>query len=110
MASIGQVTIGGTMTGVYTDGEKRNSTFFSPGGYYWLPKRGQNMIVIKSEDGEICCMDREVTKVPVDMQEGEVYIVSSGKASLHLKNDGTIHISGDISVDGRMLVNGTEIC
>lgn len=108
-SSIGEVTIGGMKTAVYTDGEKRNSTFFSPGGYYWLPSCGQNMVVIKGEDNEVCCMDREVTELPVDMQEGEVYIVSAGNASLYLKNDGTVQIIGDVSVTGRMFVNGTEI-
>lgn len=108
-SSIGEVTIGGVKTVVYTDGEKRNSAFFAPGGYYWLPSCGQNMVVIKSEDNEVCCMDREVTELPVDMQEGEVYIVSAGNASLYLKNDGTVQIIGDVSVTGRMFVNGTEI-
>ncbi len=108
-ASVGEVTIGGRKTALYTDGEKRNSTFFSPGGYYWIPSCGQNMIVIKGEDNEVFCMDREVTQLPIEMQEGEVYIVSDGKASLYLKNDGTIQISGDISVSGRMFINGTEI-
>ena len=107
--AVGEVTIGGKNTAVYTDGEKRNSVFFSPGGYYWLPSRGQNMVVIKSEDNEICCMDREITELPIDMQEGEVYIVSDGNASIYLKNDGTVQISGDVSVKGRMFVNGTEI-
>ncbi|MBE6948496.1 MAG: hypothetical protein E7456_01495 [Ruminococcaceae bacterium] len=108
-SAVGEVTIGGRNTAVYTDGEKRNSAFFSPGGYYWLPSCGQNMVVIKSGDGEVCCMDREVTELPVDMQEGEVYIVSGGNASLYLKNDGTVQIMGDVSVNGRMFVNGTEI-
>lgn len=108
-SSVGEVTIGGRKAAVYTDGEKRNSAFFSPGGYYWLPSCGQNMVVIKSEDNEVCCMDREVTELPVDMQEGEVYIISAGNASLHLKNDGTIQIKGNVSVNGRMFVNGNEI-
>lgn len=107
--TVGEVTIGGKKTAVYTDGEKRNVAFFAPGGYYWLPSCGQNMVVIKSEDNEVCCLDCEVTEIPIDMQEGEVYIVSNGKASLYLKNDGTVQISGDISVNGRMFINGTEI-
>lgn len=107
--TVGEVTIGGRKTAVYTNDEKRNAVFFSPGGYFWLPSCGQNMVVIKSEDDEVCCLDREVTELPVDMQEGEVYIVSGGNASLYLKNDGTVQISGDVSVNGRVFVNGTEI-
>ena len=107
--SVGEVTIGGMNTAVYTNAEMRNAAFFSPGGYFWVPSAGQSMGVIKSEDNESYCMDRQVADLPVDMQEGEVYIVSGGNASIFLKNDGSIRITGDVSVTGRMFVNGTEI-
>lgn len=108
-AAVGDVTIGGKNTAVYTDAEMRNAAFFSPGGYFWLPSSGQSMVVIKSADNEVCCMDRQVTDIPVDMEEGEVYIVSGGNASLFLKNDGSIHLSGDVSITGRVFMNGTQI-
>ena len=71
-AAVGEVTIGGTEGAVYTDAEKRNASFFAPGGYFWVPSAGQSMVVIKSEDNETCLMGREVTELPVEMQEGEV--------------------------------------
>ncbi len=108
-ATTGEVTIGGANAAVYTDSEKRNAVFFSPGGYFWVPGAGQSMVVIKSGDNETYCMGREVTSMPVEMEEGEVYIVSGGNASIYLKNDGSVQISGDVSVTGRMRVNGTEI-
>ncbi len=105
----GEVTIGGMNTAVYTDTEMRNAVFFAPGGYFWVPGAGQSMIVLKGEGGEVYCMDREVASLPADMEEGEVFITSGGDASIHLKNDGTVHINGDLHVAGRVVVNGTEI-
>ena len=105
----GEVTIGGMNTAVYTDTEMRNAVFFAPGGYFWVPGAGQSMIVLKGEGNEVYCMDRQVTSIPENLEEGEVYITSNGNASIRLKNDGTIGINGDIHVTGRVFVNGTEI-
>lgn len=107
-ASVGQVTVGGINTAVYTDGERRGATLFAPGGYYWVPKAGQSVLVLKNGEHEVCCLDREVTDMPEGLSEGEIMICSQG-ASVTLKNDGTILISGDIEVNGRLTVNGNEI-
>ena len=107
-AGVGQVTVGGGRTAVFTDYERRNATFFAPGGYFWVPKVGQSMMVIKNGEHEVCCLDREVTQLPQGLEEGEVHICSGG-ASITLKNDGRILVSGEIHLDGRLVVNGNEI-
>lgn len=107
-ASIGRVTIGGGNTAVVTDRERRGSVFFAPGGYYWMPSVGDSMVVIKSEDNEVCCFDREVREMPEGMSEGDV-LITSGSAEIHIKKSGQIVIKGDVTVEGRLSVNGTEI-
>ena len=107
-ASVGQVTVGGINTAVYTDGERRGASLFAPGGYYWVPRAGQSVLVLKNGEHEVCCLDREVTDPPEGLCEGEIMVCSDG-ASVTLKNDGSILISGNITVNGRLTVNGNEI-
>jgi len=94
----------GTATGaasVLTEAEKRNMPVCAPGGYAWRPSFGDEVLVIKCSDG----LSRVVSAIcnPKDeLESGEVLIYSGG-ASICLKNDGRVLISGDVYINGAPL-------
>lgn len=99
--SLGTVSVGGVSTTVTASGDQASTAVFSPGGLYWVPRRGDSVLVIKAGGTENCIAGVEM-EPPTDMAPGELRLVSQG-ASLWLKNDGSIRISG------RVLVNGKEL-
>jgi len=107
-ATAGSVTIGGDAPGVMTAGEIRGMGVWSPGGYVWRPAAGENVLVIKCGDGQRAVAGRETAAGPEGMKPGEVYIMAKG-ASLWLKNDGGIEISGNVNITGSLMLNGDEI-
>ena len=88
-------------TAVLTDCEKRGVTLVTPGGYSWRPCESDKVIVMKNGEAVLGVENADET-LP-----GEVKIFSSGGAQILLKNDGTVHITGDVTVDGRVIENGT---
>lgn len=96
-AAVGCATLEGETTGVYLDGERREVGVFAPGGYCWRPALGQELLVIKGEDGPCAAGGRCVGEV----QPGEVLIYAArGGASIRLKNDGKIELTGRVTVNG----------
>ena len=112
---VGTVTIPGNSLGVYTDMEQRGVPLYSPGGYFWRPKLGQDLLVIKCGDGGTCAAGTKNAGAPSALASGEVYIRSDGGTSIWLKNSGDIILSGNITVQGNMnvkgslMINGTPI-
>jgi len=99
-AAVGKVTIGGGCA-AETDREQRGLALCSPGGYYWRPEPGRKVVVLKcggDGDAVMGALDENVS----GLSAGEVCI-RSNSASITLKNDGTISISG------RLIVNGNEV-
>ena len=107
-AEIGTVTIEGNTLGVYMGSEHRDVSIASPGGYFWRPKVGANVLVIKTGDNERCAAG-VLQNESVDLQTGEVYIKSENGGSIYLQNDGTITLKGKICIEGDLLINGNEI-
>ena len=105
---IGVITMAGNEQAVHTDREYRNITVYAPGGYFWRPDFGQNMLVLKDANDN-ACISGMLQSPPADIQAGEVYIKSK-TAEIKLKNDGSIRISGAVQIDGSLSINGTEIC
>lgn len=99
--SLGCVSVGGGSTTVTTAGDQTPAAVFAPGGVYWIPRRGDSVLVVKAGGTENCIAGVEMVP-PGDMAPGEVRLEAGG-ASLWLKNDGSISISG------RVLVNGKEL-
>lgn len=98
-ALVGAATLEGETAGAYLDGERRDLAVFAPGGYCWRPAVGQELLVIKGADGPCVAGTRSGA-----VQPGEVLIsAGSGGASILLKNDGTVELTG------RVLVNGTPV-
>lgn len=101
-AMLGAVTVAGNTVGAYLEGERRGMRVFSPGGYYWMPDVGEEVLVIKTgEQGEkpcvVGCAGEEV-----ELEKGEV-LISTGKAAVRLSPD------GDVTVTGRLTVNGVQV-
>lgn len=102
-AALGQVTLPQNPAGVWLAGERRNIPVFAPGGYVWRPSLGEQVLVLKTgEQGEAPCVLGVRCQDKWELEEGEV-VLYSGKAALHLKRDGTVDITG------RLTVNGTPV-
>lgn len=109
VANIGETTVGGSETAVYTDGETRRVNICAPGGYIWRPTLGNSLLIIKDGDGAAYAAGEKTAEPPKKFKDGEVFIKSAGGASIWLKNDGTVEISGRINIDGSLFLNGAEI-
>ena len=108
-ADLGVTTIGGGSAAVVTRGEQRSLTAFSPGGVVWQPTAGDTVLVIKGGVGcqERCIVGADTSEfTPEGMAEGELFLYSTGGATVHLKNDGSIAVKGNVSLEGNLEVKG----
>ena len=103
---VGEVTISGERAGVYMGGERRDLPVCGPGGYFWLPKVGDEILVIQCVDGMKICTGLPMREVPEGMEAGEVYIQPDGDVAIWLKNDGTMEVRGDVALTGDVRVEG----
>ena len=101
---IGRVTIGGNPTAVETRGEIRNLPVYGPGGYFWTPRQGDRVLVIKGGPGgeEQCVVATEQQKM--DLEQGDIALRSAG-ASLVLRADGRIELRGKLWINGNPVGN-----
>lgn len=107
---MGVTTIGGASASVMTRGEQRDLEVFAPGGLVWQPKSGDTVLVVKGGSGcqETCVVAAETAgNAPADMAPGELYLYSSGGASLYLRSDGSIAVKGPVEVEGNLSVRGS---
>lgn len=100
---LGVTTIGGESVAVETRGEDRDLPVYGPGGYFWQPKAGDQVLVIKGgvSGDEQCVAGAAQVEPPEDMEPGDIYL-SSGEASIYL------HANGRIDIEGDLYINGTE--
>ncbi len=98
---LGVTTIGGGRAAVETRGEDREVPVYGPGGYFWQPRAGERVLVIKGGVGgaEQCVAGAEQGEAPDGMEPGDVYIRSGG-ASLYLHGDGRIELTGSLTING----------
>ena len=108
-ADIGDVTIAETQTGVVLDGEQRALGLTLPGGYAWRPRKGQNVVVLKSADGESLVSGVPVKAAPRDLAPGEVLIRSEGGSSVKFGNTGLVLKADRIDLVGLVYANGLLI-
>lgn len=103
LAEQGVVSVGGKHPTVLSGGVQTPVTMFCPGGFCWVPKRGQGVLVIKAgEQGEEnCCVGTEMA-VPAGLEPGELCLKTE-KSALWLKNDGRILLEGDIFINGEAI-------
>lgn len=100
VSGFGEVTIPGTQAAAMgAEREERLLPLISPGGYAWLPAAGEQVLVLR--DGTPCIVGREQSEQE-DLSPGDVRLYA-GDASITLRGDGRIELTGQI------FVNGTEI-
>lgn len=107
---VGVVTIGGERPSVLAEGELRSAELLESGAVR-LPKIGDEVLLVKTADGDCVALGRVGGALPAGAENGEI-VLSGGNSSLMVKNDGKIVLSGDIeltgtiSIDGTLLING----
>ena len=107
-ADLGVTSIAGGSVGVVTRGEVRSLPVYGPGGYVWLPENGAAVLVIKGGPGgeEQCVSGMQQREAPEGMQPGEVFVYGPGGNAVYLKQDGTVELRGQVSIQGNLTVNG----
>ncbi len=102
VADLGITTIGGEKLGAYTRGEVRNLDVCAPKGVIWRPRSGDQVLVLKGgpggEEGFVVGVKDTSGR---NIADGELYLYAGG-ASIHLRNDGVV------SITGRVIINGEE--
>ena len=104
-ADMGVTTITGGIASVMTRGEQRDLAVFAPGGVLWQPRVGDTVLVIRGGAGglEHCVAAAEP---PEGMSPGELYLYSSGGASIYLKGNGSVAVTGPVEMAGNLSVTG----
>lgn len=107
-AEVGIATMSGSPAAVHSRGEERALPLFGPAGIAWMPRAGEQVLVIKGgcEQDESCVAGVELTNAPATMQPGELYLCSAGGASVYLKNDGRIELQGELYINGAPYSSG----
>lgn len=107
-ADLGMTTIAGEDAGVMTRGEVRALPVYGPGGYLWMPRNGETVLVIKGGPGgeEQCVVGARQAAAPKEMKPGEVVLSGAEGAAVYLKQDGTVELRGRIVINGQLLING----
>lgn len=109
-ADMGVTTIGGGSASVMTRGEQRDLAVFAPGGLVWQPRAGDAVLVVKGGTGgrEQCVVAADTAAAaPEDMAPGELYLYASGGASVYLRSDGGLILTGETELRGPVAINGT---
>lgn len=102
-SEIGRVSIGGQRPSVELCGAQQGAEIYAPGGMVWTPKRGQGVLVMKAGAmGETPCIVGVNQETRGGLEPGELCLYTEA-ASVTLKNDGRIELTG------RVLINGKEI-
>lgn len=104
-AEIGLVTSGGVRPSVMLGGEMRRLETASPGGFYWAPARGEQVLVTRC--GDELFVTGALGQAP-ELSAGEV-CVKNGGACMRLFADGRIELCGTVNVKGMLLLNGVDI-
>ena len=102
---VGVVTIGGARPSVLCEGELR-STELLHGGALRLPRTGDELLVVRTGDGDCVALGRVGGTVTDGCENGEV-LLTNGGGSVKIKNSGEIILSGDITLTGTVKINGT---
>jgi len=113
-AAVGIVTIGGAKPSVLVEGEVRNADMISCGAGF-VPKAGDEVLLISSGDGENIAVGTIGVAVPSGYENGEVYITNNGGGVIRLKNSGEIELSGTViikgtaKIEGQLQINGIAV-
>ena len=105
-AQSGTVTVEGAEAAVYSSGEERDVKVASPCGFFWKPRNGENVLVIKGGVfGEEAYIVGAVQADDGGLNAGEVRIASAnGNAEIVLRNSGRVDINGSVFINGEPYV------
>ena len=78
-----------------------------PGGYHWVPDRGETVLVVKSGPEEAPCVVGG--QVEESIRPGEVWISVAPGAGIRLTKEGTIQLQGRVEVEGSLWLQGQEV-
>lgn len=112
--TVGIVTIGGAKPSVLVEGEVRNADIVSVGAVR-LPKAGDEVLLIRSADGENVAVGEICGVLPAEIENGEVYITNGSGGTIRLKNNGEIELTGTVvikgtaKIEGNLLLNGQTV-
>lgn len=102
---VGVVTIGGERPSVLCEGELRSAELLQ-GGAVRLPKTGDELLLVRTSDGDCVAVGRVGGALPDGAENGEI-VMTNGASSLIVKSTGEIVLSGDISLNGSVKIDGT---
>lgn len=106
-ALTGPVTVAGAPAAAYLEGERRDVAIYAPGGYHWVPGWGDEVLVLKAgESGEKPCA-LGVPTAPAGLRPGEV-LIHGGTCSLKLGLNGTVEVTGMLTVNGKTVATVDE--
>lgn len=80
-----------------------------PWGLAWRPLRGARglAVAVNAERAQLALIGAASREVALpELAEGEVALYAQGGAVLHLRVDGSIHITGPVTVDGPVTATG----
>lgn len=107
-AQLGKVTVQNNETAVFLSGERRDVKAALPGGYHWRPRQGDAVLVIKAgEEATPCLLGKQGT-AQKKLNPGEVWISLNGENGIWLKQDGTVHLEGEVYINGQRLSAASE--
>ena len=96
-AQLGVVTLGGVETAVNLGSERRWLNVCTPGGVQWLPRQGEQVLVLKTgESAWVLGTLEEET----DLRPGQIGLKGTG-CSLHLGD--RVELSGEVALNGQLL-------
>lgn len=104
-AEVGTVTAGGARPSVMLGGERRRLEVASPGGIFWAPVQGEQVLVTRCGDEEFVS---GALRSPPELAPGEV-CVRTGSSCVRVFADGRIELYGVVNVVGELQLGGVNI-
>ena len=104
-AAGGTVTISGEKVSVDLDSERRDIPVYGPGGYRWRPAAGDQVLVIRTEEG-LCVVG---TPSAPGLDEGDAGLSIPGGAEVIVKRDGRVLLHGGVEVDDSLCIRGETL-
>ncbi|MDL2300445.1 hypothetical protein LJC01_02235 [Clostridiaceae bacterium OttesenSCG-928-D20] len=101
---VGEVSLSGSSLAVVTDAEHGNIKIASPDGVSWLPQKGRQALVLKTEEGELVVIGILKDGAPM-LNEGEIRL-GEGSCTLTVSKNGDVSIVGDLNISGNLRVSG----
>lgn len=102
-AQDGTVTIEGEETAVFSSGEKRRVKTVAPGGFFWRPRRGEEVMIVRGGlFGEEVYAVGTIETDGEELAPGEIRIRSAAEAGGEI----LLHNDGRVEINGLLLING----